>query len=49
MAKRGRPSKKVMKKRKQMKKQSGMLLFVAFLLLIGIGAAAYFFVFKQGL
>lgn len=49
MAKRGRPSKKVMKKRKQMKQKSGLLLFVAFLFLIGIGVAAYFFVIKQGL
>ena len=49
MAKRGRPSKKVMKRRKELKKQSQRILGIGILFLIALGIAAYFMVTKQGL
>ena len=49
MAKRGRPSKKVMKRRKELKKQSQKILGIGILFLIALGIAAYFMVTKQGL
>ena len=49
MAKRGRPSKKTIKKRKFMKRQSNCLLIVAIGGLILFGAFVYYFVIKQGI
>ena len=48
MAKRGRPSKKVMKRRKELKRQCQKFLFVAILILIGFGVFAFFLITKQG-
>jgi len=48
MAKRGRPSKKVMKKRKALKRQSQSLLFVAVVGLILFIIFAYYMM-KQGI
>ena len=49
MAKRGRPSKKVMKRRKELKRQCQKFLMLAILLLVGFGVFAYFFIIKQGI
>jgi len=49
MAKRGRPSKKTLKKRKQMKRQSNCLLIIAVGSLILFIALAYFLITKQGI
>lgn len=49
MAKRGRPSKKVVKKRKFLKRQSNCLLIVAVGGLILFIALAYFLITKQGI
>lgn len=49
MAKRGRPSKKVMKRRKEMKRKCQRLLVVALLILIGFGILSYFLITKQGI
>ena len=46
MAKRGRPSKKVMKRRKELKRKSQKILFFAILLLIAMGILMYFSVVK---
>ena len=48
MAKRGRPSKKVMKKRQEMRKKSQRLLVIAILILIGFCVLSYFLITKQG-
>ena len=48
MAKRGRPSKKVMKRRKELKKQSQKILGMGILFLIALGVVAYFLIVKQG-
>ncbi len=42
MAKRGRPSKKVLKKRKELKKKSNRLIFIAVLIIIGLIIFCYF-------
>ena len=49
MAKRGRPSKKVMKRRKELKKQCQKILGLGVLFLIGLGVVAYFLIVKQGI
>ena len=49
MARRGRPSKKTLKKRKAAKKKSQRLLLFAFLILVALGIAGYFFITKQGI
>ena len=49
MAKRGRPSRKVMKKRQEMKRKSQRLLVIAILILIGFGILSYFLITKQGI
>jgi hypothetical protein len=49
MAKRGRPSKKVIKKRKALKRQSQSLLIVAVGGLILFIAFAYYLITKQGI
>ena len=48
MAKRGRPSKQVMKRRKELKKQRQRILGLGILFLIALGVVAYFLVVKQG-
>lgn len=47
MAKRGRPSKKVLKKRKELKRKCQMFLFFAILILIALGVLMYFSMTKQ--
>lgn len=47
MAKRGRPSKKTVKKRKFMKRQSNCLLIVAFGSLILLAIFAYYFLINK--
>ena len=47
MAKRGRPSKKTLKKRKEMKRKCQKLLAVAILILIGFVVVSYFLITKQ--
>ena len=49
MAKRGRPSKKVLQKRKELKRKSQRFLAIAILILIAILAVYYFMFTKQGL
>ena len=49
MAKRGRPSKKTLKKRKHMKRQSNCLLIVAFGSLILLAFIAYYFFTNKGI
>ena len=49
MAKRGRPSKKVMKRRKELKRKSQRFLAIAVLILIGFCILSYFLITKQGL
>ena len=49
MAKRGRPSKKVMKKRKELRRKCQRLLAVAILILIAFGVISYFLITKQGI
>jgi len=49
MAKRGRPSKKTIKKRKFMKRQSHCLLIVAIGCLILLAIFAYYFLIKKGI
>ncbi len=46
MAKRGRPSKKVIQKRKKVKSQSELYILFALLLLVAIIVAGYFTLFK---
>lgn len=46
MAKRGRPSKKTVKKRKQTKQKSKLLLLFAILIIIGFLVLEYFLQFK---
>ena len=46
MAKRGRPSKKVMKRRKELKRKSQRILFFAILILIAMVAFMYFSLVK---
>ena len=48
MAKRGRPSKKVMKKRQEMRRKSQRLLVIAILVLIGFCILSYFLRTRQG-
>ena len=48
MAKRGRPSKKVLKKRKELKRKCQRLLIFAVLILIAFGVISYFLITKQG-
>ena len=48
MAKRGRPSKKVLQKRKELKRKSQRFLALAILILIAILAVYYFMFTKQG-
>lgn len=43
MAKRGRPSKKTLKKRKEAKQKSELLILVAILFIVVLGVAAYLF------
>lgn len=49
MAKRGRPSKKVLKKRKELKRKCQRFLVLAILILIAFCALSYFLMTKQGL
>ena len=49
MAKRGRPSKKVMKRRKELKRKCQRFLVLSVLILIGFGILAYFLITKQGI
>ena len=49
MAKRGRPSKKTLKKRKFVKRESNCLLIVAFGCLVLLGFFLYYFVIKKGI
>ena len=49
MAKRGRPSKKVMKRRKELKKQCQKFLMLSILILVGFCVLAYFLITKQGI
>ena len=49
MAKRGRPSKKTLKKRKYMKRQSNCLLIVAIGGLILFAILAYYYVINKGI
>ena len=49
MAKRGRPSKKVMKRRKELKRKSQRILGFGILFLIALGVVAYFLIVKQGI
>ena len=46
MAKRGRPSRKVMKRRKELKRKSQRILFFAILILIAMCVLMYFSVVK---
>ena len=47
MAKRGRPSKKVLRKRKETKQKSELLLLLAVLMIVAICIAGYFmFIYK---
>lgn len=49
MAKRGRPSKKVMKRRKELKRKCQRFLILAVLVLIGFCVLSYFLITKQGI
>lgn len=49
MAKRGRPSKKVMKRRKELKRKSQRILVLGILILIAFGILSYYLITKQGL
>ena len=46
MAKRGRPSKKTLKKRKQAKQKSELILLLGILIVIAICVAGYFALIK---
>ena len=48
MAKRGRPSKKVLQKRKELKRKSQRFLAFAILILVAILVIYYFMFIKQG-
>ncbi len=48
MAKRGRPSKKVLKRRKELKRKSQRILALGILVLIAFGILTYFLITKQG-
>ena len=49
MAKRGRPSKKVMQRRKALKRKSQRILILGVLILIAFGILSYYLITKQGL
>ena len=49
MAKRGRPSKKVIKRRKELKRKSQRILVIAILILIVFCILSYFLITKQAI
>ena len=49
MAKRGRPSKKVMKRRKELKRKSQRILALAIIILIAFCIISYYLITKQGI
>lgn len=49
MAKRGRPSRKVMKRRKELKRKSQRILALAIIILIAFCIISYYLITKQGI
>ena len=49
MAKRGRPSRKVMKRRKELKRKSQRILALAVIILIAFCIISYYLITKQGI